>query len=558
MMGRAKPRPGKLFFYEGFRLDNRIRKDHPLRLIKKLVDFGFAYWEVKARYGRNGNVSVPPPVILKLMFLLFYYDVPSERELMATLPERLDWLWFLGYDLDSQLPQYSVLSKARKRWGSAIFWSLFNRTVEQCVGLGLVEGHDVYCDSSLVDANAANDSIRRVGRFTVLAGKLEQRLSEVNEEGKAERKSEEGSKEERKEERKAGSKEAGKEASKGEERKEERAAGKEDGKGKDEAKEPSEEPSKKPDEDQDEDQDKTDAVPERRWVSKTDHEAAVVAGRGGSRARYKTHRMIDGRHGVITATEITAGDVNEAHRLSSLLDQHEVRTGSKVHTVTADSKYGTIDNYLHCHDRNVAGYLPDMKQATATSGRKRGLFPDTKFRYDPEEDAYICPAGGRLKEKRFHAERQSYEYYGTKGMCDKCPLRQQCTTAKNGRSIKRHLRQDEIDAMRREAGSGRARVALRRRRHLMEGSFADGANNHGLKRARWRGLQRVAIQDYLVAAVQNIRIMLRSRRLRAGVGVGVQAVVSPTRTCGQAILARCYVFSVTSGLKSRSDGFRSI
>jgi len=264
MMGRAKPRPGKLFFYEGFRLDQRVRKDHPLRLIKKLVDFGFAYREVKARYGYNCNVSVPPPVILKLMFLLFYYDVPSERELMETLPERLDWLWFLGYDLESQLPQHSVLSKARKRWGSAIFWSLFNRTVEQCVGLGLVDGHDAYCDSSLVDANAANDSIRRVGQFTVLCGKLEQRLSDVSEEGKAEGKGEEESKE------------AEQEASKGEAGKEKRAVGKEGGKGKAEAKEPSEEPSKKSDEDQDEDQDKTDAVPERRWVSKTDPEAAVV------------------------------------------------------------------------------------------------------------------------------------------------------------------------------------------------------------------------------------------------------------------------------------------
>ncbi len=35
---------------------------------------------------------------------------------METLPERLDWLWFLGYDLDSDMPNHSVLSKARKRW----------------------------------------------------------------------------------------------------------------------------------------------------------------------------------------------------------------------------------------------------------------------------------------------------------------------------------------------------------------------------------------------------------------------------------------------------------
>lgn len=46
------------------------------------------------------------------MLLLVRYNVRSERELMDTLPERLDWLWFLGLDLDSEIPHHSVLSKA--------------------------------------------------------------------------------------------------------------------------------------------------------------------------------------------------------------------------------------------------------------------------------------------------------------------------------------------------------------------------------------------------------------------------------------------------------------
>lgn len=69
------------------------------------------------RYGINGNISVPPPVILKLMLLLILYNVRSERELMETLPERLDWLWFLRYDLDDEIPSHSILSKVRSRWG---------------------------------------------------------------------------------------------------------------------------------------------------------------------------------------------------------------------------------------------------------------------------------------------------------------------------------------------------------------------------------------------------------------------------------------------------------
>jgi IS5 family transposase len=56
---------------------------------------------------------------LKMMFLLFFDDIKSERELMEVIGERLDYLWFLDYGLDQKIPDYSVLSKARARWEPA-------------------------------------------------------------------------------------------------------------------------------------------------------------------------------------------------------------------------------------------------------------------------------------------------------------------------------------------------------------------------------------------------------------------------------------------------------
>jgi hypothetical protein len=59
-----------------------------------------------------------------------------------------------------------------------------------------------------------------------------------------------------------------------------------------------------------------------------------------------------------------------------------------------------------------------------------------------------------------------------------------------------------------QATSAAAQVSYRIRQHCMEGSFADAANNHGFKRARWRGLWRQQIQDWLIAAIQNLRILM--------------------------------------------------
>lgn len=62
MMGREGP-PQASLFYTGINLDKSVRSDHVLRKVARLVDFNFVYAEVKERYGYNGNVSVPPPMI---------------------------------------------------------------------------------------------------------------------------------------------------------------------------------------------------------------------------------------------------------------------------------------------------------------------------------------------------------------------------------------------------------------------------------------------------------------------------------------------------------------
>jgi transposase len=111
MMGQQKGE-GELFSY-AINLEKRVRSDHPLRRVAAAIDFKCVREEVAHCYGSKGNVSVDPEVIMKMMFLLFFDDVASERELMKVIAERLDYLWFLGYGLEDEIPDHSVLSKAR-------------------------------------------------------------------------------------------------------------------------------------------------------------------------------------------------------------------------------------------------------------------------------------------------------------------------------------------------------------------------------------------------------------------------------------------------------------
>ncbi len=63
------------------------------------------------------------------------------------------------YDLDSDLPNHSVLSKARRRGGVDLFRTFFQNILAQCVQAGLVDGEVVHIDSSLIHASASADPV---------------------------------------------------------------------------------------------------------------------------------------------------------------------------------------------------------------------------------------------------------------------------------------------------------------------------------------------------------------------------------------------------------------
>lgn len=247
-----------------------------------------------------------------------------------------------------------------------------------------------------------------------------------------------------------------------------------------------------------------------RHVSTTDPDASVVRhGKGKPKLRYKTHRAVDGLHEVITAVKATPSAVDEGHEMTSLIEAHEVNIGIAPTTVVADSQYyGTKENLLICHDRNIKAHMPVTKTLLGNTSSREGIFPEERFTYDKEKDVYICPAGKILKKRTLHENKQNIEYAASKKECAVYSLRPQCTKSKGPRTVQRHVRQEVIDHMSAKAQSIHAKADLRTRKHLMERSFAR-STRFRFDRARWRGLWKIAIQEYLVCTIQNIETLLR-------------------------------------------------
>jgi transposase len=279
-----------------------------------------------------------------------------------------------------------------------------------------------------------------------------------------------------------------------------------------------------------------EATVNERMMSTSDPDAAMARKGPGdvSRPRYHHHRALDDAHGVIVALESTPGHINEATRLGGLVDQAQSNMQSKVQTVVADRQYGTAANFVALAGQGIATHMGDLR-ARQRNVQCEGIFGEEQFGYDPVSDTYRCPAGESLKPVGWDGLKHSWRYRAPARVCARCVLRAQCTRSQHGRSVWRHAQEELLRKARRQSHSREGRMDRRRRMHLMERSFAEAANQHGFKRSRWRRLWRQRIQDWLIALVQNLRILLQGPRLSPAQSLAVTStqIIAVLSICAQ-------------------------
>src|SRR3954449_13021037 len=92
---------GSLFSYVD--LEGRVRRDHPLRVIREIANAALASLneDLEALYpGRLGRPSIPPERLLRAMLLQAFYGIRSERQMMERIEFDLLFRWFVGLGVD--------------------------------------------------------------------------------------------------------------------------------------------------------------------------------------------------------------------------------------------------------------------------------------------------------------------------------------------------------------------------------------------------------------------------------------------------------------------------
>src|SRR5450631_1290151 len=141
----------------------RVRKDHPLRAIRVMVDEVLAQMSgsFEAMYAYVGRPSIAPEKLLRAQLLQMLYSVRSERLLMEEMDYNLLFRWFVGLNADDEVWDATTFTKNRDRLLEAdVAQEFLAQVVAQAQAKGLTSDEHFTVDGTLLEAWASAKSFQ--------------------------------------------------------------------------------------------------------------------------------------------------------------------------------------------------------------------------------------------------------------------------------------------------------------------------------------------------------------------------------------------------------------
>src|SRR5216117_2007496 len=141
----------------------RVRKDHPLRTIRAMVDEVLTQLSRRfdAMYARVGRPSIPPEKLLRAQLLQMLYSIRSERLLMEEMDYSMLFRWFVGLNLDEEVWDATSFTKNRDRLLEAdVAKQFLAQVVEPARAQGLTSNEHFTVDGTLLEAWASLKSFQ--------------------------------------------------------------------------------------------------------------------------------------------------------------------------------------------------------------------------------------------------------------------------------------------------------------------------------------------------------------------------------------------------------------
>ena len=151
-------RPQRQYVSEIVNLEDMIPQNHFLRVIEKYFDWNFIYEEVEKQYSLFGRPSIDPVVLFKIHILKFLFHEDSLRRTYESLKYNNLYRWFIGYNLNEEVPNHSTYSQNYKRkfckLEKDILQTVFDKVIDLLIEHNCLDMTAVYIDSTNTKAYA--------------------------------------------------------------------------------------------------------------------------------------------------------------------------------------------------------------------------------------------------------------------------------------------------------------------------------------------------------------------------------------------------------------------
>ena len=215
---------------------------------------------------------------------------------------------------------------------------------------------------------------------------------------------------------------------------------------------------------------------------------------------YLDHRTVDSKCNIIVDCHITKGNVHDSQPFIERMEYIKDTFGFNIKEVGVDSGYDTLEIKKYFKDNRIFGVIAYRRyQQGETEIRKY------KFKYDKNQDCYICPETGIIIPYTGRIDRNGYKYYSDKQNCKGCPYIEKCCKNQGYRVIRRHIYEELNEKNRENRLSKRGKEMYKRRKETIERSFADSKNNHGYRYAMYKGIKKNQNYTWLICAAQNMK-----------------------------------------------------
>jgi Transposase DDE domain len=249
-------------------------------------------------------------------------------------------------------------------------------------------------------------------------------------------------------------------------------------------------------------------------ISLSDPDSRAMAAHTKVGVGYNIQLAVDAKNKMIVAQAVT-NQVVDMGLLQETAAPARAILDVETIDVVADRGYFKIEDIEACEKAGLTPHVPKPQRGSAV---RNGFFAKDEFRYDPDHDVYICPAGETLSP---HHEGKSRDLkkidYSNPAACPACPLRSRCTTDR--RRVSRLENEAVLDRM---AARLKTRPdILDRRREIVEHPF--GSIKQWMNQGAFlmKGLDNVQAEFSLTALVYNLR--------RAFNILGVDAMMAAVR-----------------------------